>query len=119
MKNRHILFLPLLLLLATCIDPVGVSLDEPVPHLVVDGLITSAPGPYTVKLTNTARYSTGSEGTNILVTGAKVSITDDTGNNEILEENSIGIYTTKADGIQGLTGKNMNPGRSYCVKPVG
>ncbi|QHT67680.1 DUF4249 domain-containing protein [Rhodocytophaga rosea] len=105
MKRLSIFLILSLLLFTTCVEPVNVNLGEPVKRLVVDGMITTKPGPYTIKLTTTAKYSVSSEGTNFLLKGATVRISDDTGYNEQLTEVSSGIYRTNANGIQGQVGR--------------
>jgi hypothetical protein len=99
-----------------------VDLGEPIKRLVVDGMITTKPGPYTVKLSTTAKYTTGTEGTNFLVKGAKVSISDDMGYREELSEVSPGSYKTSSNGLQGQVGRTYTlhietEGRKYESKP--
>lgn len=80
------------------------TLSSP-PALVVEGQITDQPGPYTVKLTRTADYSVGS--VNLLETGAVVSIEDNLGNRETLQERAPGgTYQTRTGGIQGVAGRS-------------
>lgn len=75
------------------------------PALVVEGQITNQPGPYTVKLTRTADYSY--KAVNLLETGAVVSIEDNLGNRETLQERAPGgTYQTRAGGIQGVAGRS-------------
>lgn len=104
MRKLYILLIPVILL-TTCVQKIGVDLPEASEKLVVDGLISTMPGPYTVKLTKTAEYTTGSDGTNFLVRGARVRISDDAGNSEELVEVSQGIYKTSVGGIQGQAGR--------------
>ncbi|QHT67679.1 DUF4249 domain-containing protein [Rhodocytophaga rosea] len=122
MRVFSTILLSLLILFTTCVEPVNVNLGEPVKRLVVDGMITTKPGPYTVKLTTTAKYNIGSEGTNYLVRGAKVSISDDTGYSEQLTEVSLGSYSTNANGIQGQIGRTYTlhietEGKQYQSMP--
>jgi hypothetical protein len=120
---KQILMLLLALLLTTCVERIGVNLPEATDRLVVDGLISTKPGPYSVRLTRTARYTTGSEGTNVRVRGAKVRISDDAGNSEELQESSPGLYQTKPEGIQGQTGRSYTlhietaEGKKYQSRP--
>jgi len=72
--------------------------------LVVDGMITSAPGPYTVKLS----LSTPVNDYEINpISGYQLIVSDDAGNTESLTETETGEYITASNGIQGI------PGRSY------
>ena len=94
----------LLWLAASCVtefQPDSVSIP---PSLIVEGMITNQPGPYTVKLTRTTDYSYKS--LNLLETGATVIISDNAGNQETLKETSTGgTYQTSANGIQGVAGR--------------
>jgi len=74
------------------------------PTLVVEGQVTDAPGPYTVRLTRTADYSY--KALNLLETGATLSIQDDAGRTETLLEQSGGVYVTRANGIRGVAGRS-------------
>ncbi len=70
--------------------------------LVVDGMITNEPGPYTIKLSisspiNNSEYTP--------YPNAEVIIFDDIGNSETLTENNPGEYSTATDGIQGVVGR--------------
>lgn len=122
LKRLFVLYIFSLLLLTTCVEPVNVDLGEPVKRLVVDGLITTKPGPYSVRLTNTAKYTSSSEGTNFVVRGAKVTLSDDTGYTEQLTEVSAGTYQTSANGIQGQIGRTYTlhietEGKQYESRP--
>jgi hypothetical protein len=69
--------------------------------VVVDGMITNDPGPYTVTL---SRSSSVSQPAFLPLVGCEVSIMDNLGNSEILKEESDGIYRTSPNGIQGEVG---------------
>lgn len=75
--------------------------------LVVDGMVTSALGPYTIKLSSSTQIDSYEYNP---MPGFQVIIQDDTGNSEILNEDEPGIYRTDSNGIQGI------PGRSYQLK---
>lgn len=107
MQRRNWLYSQLLLcglLVVSCVteyEPGSVSIP---PSLIVEGSITDAPGPYTVKLTRTADYSFKS--VNLLETGATVIIQDNLGNRETLREQvSSGVYQTAPTGIRGVAGR--------------
>ncbi len=72
--------------------------------LVVDGMITSDPGPYLIKL---SLSSTLDQPKLTPVGGYNVTIVDDLGNSEICIETESGIYKSSPDGMQGI------PGRKY------
>lgn len=110
MKNSLLLFLGSIFI-GSCIDRINIEVpDSYSSQLVVDGEITDEPGPYTVHLSRSARvekfflqFSKGVE-------GAKITIADDVGNSETLNEKEAGTYETKANGIRGVVG------RTYSIK---
>ncbi len=75
--------------------------------LVVDGMISSRPGPYTVTLSMT---STMEDPRIIPQAGYRVEISDELGNSEVLTETAAGVYSTSPEGIQGV------PGRKYMLE---
>lgn len=106
--------------MAACLDRinVGVAGTDRVP--VVDGMITNEPGPYTVKLFWSSNVG------DILahappMTDAKVTIFDDLGESETLQEKERGIYQTNS--IQGIAGRTYHleftspDGQHYSSKP--
>ena len=106
--------LPVLFLLSdACIDPLVVKLPPHAASLVVDGLITDAPGPYQVKLFY-ANLDTATLKRPKFEGGATVWIIDDSGQSELLTEvdTAKGTYQTSTAGIRGQIGK------SYYLKIV-
>jgi hypothetical protein len=82
------------------------------PHkVVVDGLITTEPGPYYVNLWYTTNYSFG-DSTDLteFISGARVVIKDDLGHSEPLREVIPGRYRT--DSLSAFRGE---VGRSYAI----
>ncbi|MEQ9166465.1 MAG: DUF4249 domain-containing protein [Fulvivirga sp.] len=113
MMRRFLLFLSLsslILFINACLDEIKIGIPSNADHLVVDGLITDLPGPYTVTLSYSNDYfepfSPNASNYNIrdLVQEAKVSIIDGQGNEEIFEEKSPGVYQSSADGMRGEVG---------------
>ncbi len=105
---KAVLFL--FLLVPSCIDPVDFSEGDDSKSLVVDGMITNEPGPYTVSLSRTTDYNELFSSVE-RVTDAIVMISDDQGNAELLTETYVpGIYQTDPDGMQGV------PGRYYKLE---
>ena len=76
--KKYIAFL-LLLICNSCISPFDVDVDEGAKILVVNGMITDEPGPYTVKLNKTTSYGGHFSDVHKDIPGATVSITDDLG----------------------------------------
>ncbi len=93
----------ILLLIHSCVDPFRPDLEESENVLVVDGLISNMPGPYTVKLNFSSDVY---EPIEKAISGAKVTIIEEGGEEEILTEVGSGIYQTAVGGIQGSIGKN-------------
>jgi hypothetical protein len=108
--GRVVLFLVLWLVIDACIDRIDLIVPaSTLGEIVVDGLITSDPGPYTVKL-NTVIRTDDTHPLGVPLTASKVTIADDAGNSEELEQIHDGEYQTKPNGIRGV------PGRSYHVR---
>ncbi|MDQ2770999.1 MAG: DUF4249 domain-containing protein [Bacteroidota bacterium] len=84
--------LALTLTLAGCQDVVKLNVPAGQPLLAVDGAITDQPGPYVVRLTQTAPYFTNEAAP--AVTGAVVVLTDNNGGRETLREGRPGEYVT-------------------------
>lgn len=95
--------------MASCIDPFSIPVSETQEQLVVEGMITDQPGPYTVKLFKT-RPINDQIGNSLDVSGAMVVIEDSNGNSEKLKESAPGYYVTSVAGIQGVIG------RTYVLK---
>ncbi|MCF8229486.1 MAG: DUF4249 domain-containing protein [Bacteroidales bacterium] len=104
MKIRKLLNILILVLVSfSCIDEYPLDIKSYEDLLVVDGMITNLPGPYTVKLSR----STSVEHPQFdPVQQAVVRIADDLGNSEQLLETEKGIYQTSAGGMQGVAGRN-------------
>lgn len=121
MKVSH-LIIQLLLVSSACIDSFNLKVGSVEKVLVVDGMITNAAGPYTIKLVWSSdvgavlTYATP-------VTNAKVSIADDQGNVELLSDQGSGIYQTQVNGFQGIAGRTYHTeiitadGQSYASTP--
>ncbi|MBC8153408.1 MAG: DUF4249 domain-containing protein [Bacteroidetes bacterium] len=94
-----------LLLLSSCITEYQPERRSIPRSLVVEGVITDQPGPYTIKLTQTTEYTNAS--INLLASGATVTITDNLGTTETLTERTpgLGVYRTRANGIRGVAGR--------------
>lgn len=93
----------ILLIYDSCIDRLKEFTPESASQLVVDGHITDAPGPYTIKLTRTRRV--GDFSPLAAVSAKKVTIFDNAGNEEVLTEIGAGIYQTSPGGIRGVIGR--------------
>ena len=86
------------LLFVSCEKVIDVDLKDAEPRLVIEGNITSDAGPYVVYLSKSGSYFDYS--TLERVQNGEVTITDEDGNSEVLNEVSPGIYQT--ENIQGI-----------------
>ena len=91
--KRYIQIIVILLLFQQCQQEVDLNLKNAEPQVVIEGIITDAEGPYTVLVSETFNYYDESPETG--VSGAEVSISDNEGFSEVLEETEKGIYQTK------------------------
>ncbi len=108
--KSFILIIASVCLAPSCIDPVDFSQGDDSKSLVVDGMITTEPGPYVVYLSRTSDYNSSYSQTEG-VKNAIVFISDDLGNLEVLTETYLpGIYKTDPAGIRGV------PGRHYKLE---
>ncbi len=102
------IFISVLIFANACVERADFDPKKSDAQLVVEGLITDEPGPYTVKLTR-SRKPLDFSGT-IPVSAIRVTISDDNGTSEVLTEVLPGTYQTSANGIRGIVG------RSYTLK---
>lgn len=110
--SRHNILFQILLpsltifILAGCQKVINVDLNEAAPLIVIEGLITDSPGPYTVTISKSGSYF--NQPVLPPVSGAQVFITDNIGTIDTLKEVNPGIYRTiRTKGI---------PGRTYTIK---
>lgn len=98
------LYFPFALLALTvyaCTKEIDVNLNDAAPAIVIEGVITNQPGPYSVRITKTVNFSASNQYP--AVSGATVQVTDSTGAvTETLVESSPGVYTTNT--LQGTPG---------------
>lgn len=102
--NLSFLWVLVLTVFSSCVEefvPLGLKKYEQL--LVVDGAITDAPGPYTVKLSKSADLLEKTP--SIPYSNCMVELADDAGNREVLSETAPGVYQTAPAGIQGVVGR--------------
>ena len=97
-----------IIIYSACQKVINVDLNNAAPHIVIEGLITDRPGPYSVKISKSGSYF--NQPVLPPVTGADVNITDDSGTVDTLKETMPGIYITTR--IHGTTG------RTYTLKVI-
>ena len=91
----------LILLFYSCEEIITIDLNNADQKIVIEGIVTDQPGPYTVTITKTTDYYNPESYPT--VSGAQVSITDDKGFSEQLYEITDGIYQTV--NLQGTSGR--------------
>ena len=90
------------LLMIGCREEIPLMSRDTDVRMVVEGMITDEPGPYTVRLSLTSAL--GESGSNPL-SGCTVTISDNEGYTEALAESADGVYLTHPSGIRGVPGK--------------
>ena len=101
--KRNLLFVCLLgLILNTCIDPYVLNLNEYESLLVVDGLITDEPVPYTIKLSRTFQDQDSQP---TMVSHAIVNVKDENGNISTFKHEGNGKYRSNPDSFIGKIGE--------------
>jgi len=95
--------------LMACEEIINIDLNTASPHLTVTAIVTDQPGPYYVNLSKTESYFNSNDSFPV-VRNAAVTISDDAGNSEILQESVPGTYKTST--LRGVSG------RTYHLKIV-
>lgn len=85
----------------SCTKVIDVKLDNTEPAVVIEGSITDVPGPHTITVTQTTNVDKNNNFPP--VTGATVTLTDNSSVDEVLTEVSPGVYQTSA--LAGVPGK--------------
>jgi len=98
-------FVALIITFVSCERVIQLDLKNSTPKIVIQGNIYDQPGPYIVRISNSVNFDASSNYPP--VTGAKVVITDNFGQNEILTETTAGTYLTSR--LRGV------PGRTYSL----
>ena len=98
----RVLALLLILVTSACVQPIEFETHASGVQLVVEGMITDEPGPYTVYVSESLPLSQRFSG-RVPVTNAVVTLSDDGDNAETLVEISAGVYESNGV-IQGQVG---------------
>jgi Domain of unknown function (DUF4249) len=106
LKKPFTLFF-ILIVIGSCVDRISIEIPNESSVLVVDGLITDEPGPYTVQLTRASNLDTDLTFRKF-ISAKSVTIFDNLGNSELLTEIELGIYKTKPAGIRGVVGREYH-----------
>ncbi len=85
-------------LVTSCITPVDLDKEAPEEfNLIVEGYITTNPGPHTIFLSESAQYGSLDFGVTRPVENATVVIRDDSGIPVYVDDTGLGIYRTTSD----------------------
>jgi hypothetical protein len=98
----------LVLLLTDCQKIINVDLNDAAPHIVIEGLITDKPGPYSITISKSGSFFNQPDLP--FVSDAVVIITNNVGSTDSLKEVKPGVYL--ASNTVGA------PGRSYTLKVI-
>ena len=103
--NKYISLSFLFLVIVTsCVDEYWPEMDKYENLLVVDGMISNAPGPYTIKLSRSSNVNAPQIDP---YSGCRIRFLDDLGNQEKLVElkDEPGTYITTTPGYKGIVGR--------------
>lgn len=89
-----------------CVSPIEFQVPDPGMLLIVEGLISDQPGPYTVKLSRGISLAADTL-VNQPESNAEVWLFDDLGNSERMLENESGTYSTSG-AIRGVVGRQYH-----------
>ncbi|MCP4581830.1 MAG: DUF4249 domain-containing protein [candidate division Zixibacteria bacterium] len=104
-KFGLLLISALLITSVACEDVIEIDLDGVEPRVIIEGTITDQPGPYYVLITESTDYFNPSDFPP--VSGAVVTVSDDSDNTDTFEEILPGLYAS--DSLEGV------PGRTYSL----
>lgn len=117
--RKYFLGISFIIAFASCQKVITLDLKNAAAQVVIEGEITNAPPPYTVKVSTTSGFY--DDATFNGVGGATVIISDNHGVVDTLQMMSTGIYqTTKIIGTQGYTYnlKVINNGVTYAAQSI-
>jgi len=104
-RKLHVVLFSILLLTLNCKEEVFLNKNNYSPILTVDGMITNEPGPYIIKLSMSKPLDAYGK---IPYQNCIVTIYENSGISEELEEIEPGIYASKEDGIRGEIGNKYS-----------
>lgn len=120
MLKKKTLILLILIIALACKDEFLLESKAYKPILVVDGLISNEPPPYTVELSLSSPITTIEK---YPFQRCTVILNESTGKSETLTEIKPGVYNTASDGIQGIIGNKYSisittpEGKEYISEP--
>jgi hypothetical protein len=101
--SNAFVIIALIFVTISCEEVITIDLNTASPKIAVTAIVTDQPGPYFVTLTKTASYFSSNDSFPA-VQNAKITLSDDAGNSELLKEITPGTYSTAS--LQGVNGRN-------------
>ncbi|MGD0584125.1 MAG: DUF4249 domain-containing protein [Bacteroidales bacterium] len=120
LRPLYIVFFSGIFISLDCIYPFAFKIENDTSFLVVDGLITNENSSYSVFLSRSYQNAGETPG---IVPDATVTITDGTGNTEVLQNMGNGVYKTDSTRFTGVTGRVYTlhimtyDGKEYASEP--
>jgi len=96
----------MLVLVTACVDKIDFDIPNTDPLIVVEGMITSDPGPYTVRVSRSIGFDSDSSFRDP-IEAMKIKLFDDQGNQEDFTETKPGVYST-GGAIAGAVGHSYH-----------
>jgi hypothetical protein len=118
-KTKSIL-LSFAIIILGCKDEFLLETTNSKPIMVVDGIISNEPGPYTIKISLNSPLPLNEK---VNLEGCTVSLFENSDISEVLIEKEPGVYVTSEGGIQGSVGNNYSisiitpEGKEYNTEP--
>jgi len=94
MRGKYYISIFILILLIGCIDPIAVDIQQEKKILVVEGYISTGPGPHRINLSKSAKFGDIFTGVIRPEEGADVWVRDNEGKVTLLSESNPGVYET-------------------------
>jgi hypothetical protein len=101
---RPMISLMVMLIAASCVDRIIIPLGKTTSRVVIDGSISTRPGPYTVTVTESLDIQSAYEIARPITLKYLVMM-DDLGNTDSLVDKRVGNFSTHEGGIQGTVGR--------------
>lgn len=112
LATRTILAIIVAAAFSRCIDPYDYHFEEKSHYLVVEGYVTTQPGPHLIKLTSTRNIYNKENQYKLYIESADVSVVDEEGTAARFRESTPGLYYSDSSFV-------AQPGKKYKLRIVG